>query len=95
MNIWREPQWTPKPEYPLTPQEDFEEADFPEEEPDDSSTIRCRNCAREIYEDAFQCPYCGEYVEWDTNPWSGRPAWWVVLAFLGIAALVAALILGI
>ena len=29
---------------------------------DDSDTVPCRACGRDIYEDAERCPHCGEYV---------------------------------
>ncbi|MCS7238343.1 MAG: hypothetical protein NZ899_08740 [Thermoguttaceae bacterium] len=62
---------------------------------EESQTITCRGCGREIYEDAFQCPYCGRYVEVETNPWSDRPFWWVLLALLGLLAAISALVLGL
>lgn len=74
---------------------DWDVDDPPEADSNESATVRCRKCDREVYEDAFQCPYCGEYVEWDTSPWSNRPLWWVALAFLGIVALILALVLGV
>jgi len=78
---------------------DFDQPDDPlddhqyPEEPDDeqSETVRCRGCGAEIYEDAVQCPACGDYVTADTRVWSGRPAWWIVLGLVGILAAVLAL----
>jgi len=64
-------------------------------EPETTPTISCRHCGREIYEDSFQCWYCGQYVEADTNPWSGKPVWWIFIAFAGIVALILALLLGL
>jgi hypothetical protein len=39
-----------------------------------------------------QCPTCGSYLTEDTNPWSGRSLWWIVLGLLGVGAAVAALV---
>lgn len=69
------------------PDDDFED-DF-----DDgpAETLPCSECGAEIYEDAVRCPACGAYVNHDTRPWTGRPAWWIVLGLLGLAATVLAL----
>lgn len=73
--------------------QDLEE--IPQDNGDDSPTVSCPQCRREIYEDSVQCCYCGHYLEADTSPWSGRPFWWVILALLGILAVMTALILGV
>ena len=48
----------------------------------------CPHCGAEIYEETEQCPACGDYVTFSTNVWSGRPAWWIVLALTGLVAAV-------
>lgn len=70
-------------------------SDYEAENPEGNDTITCRGCGRQIYEDAFQCPYCGQYVEADTSPWSDRPFWWIVLAILGLLAVISALLLNV
>jgi len=35
-----------------------------------------------------RCPYCGQDVVPATNPWLGRPLWWIVLGLLGTAAVI-------
>ncbi|GEM_PF-2881575 len=82
-----------KPVDPQTsPQEDEEleqfEWDTQGEEP---VSISCAQCGMELYEDAFQCPRCGAYVEVDTHPLSGRPLWWILLGLLGLIATIVAL----
>ena len=77
----------------------FEEADdeyddeFPEADFDDelTETVPCPNCGIDVYEDAVQCPACGTYVTHATDVLSGRPAWWILLGFLGVLATVLAL----
>ena len=64
-------------------EDDFEDDDLDEE---DSLTIVCRECGSEIYEDAVQCPVCGNYVVHDTSAWTGRPLWWLLLGLLGVVA---------
>jgi DNA-directed RNA polymerase subunit RPC12/RpoP len=75
--------------------------DWHEHDPDDNlddsddqaaDTIRCSQCGASIYEDSVRCPHCGWYVTPDTSPWSGRPVWWILLALVGIAALLVVLL---
>jgi hypothetical protein len=72
-----------------------EELETDDDGSDGTPTITCSRCGREIYEDSFQCCYCGQYVETDTNPWTGRPTWWLFLAFAGIISLILALLFGL
>jgi endogenous inhibitor of DNA gyrase (YacG/DUF329 family) len=45
---------------------------------DDTETINCPYCGREIYEDAPQCPHCGQYLSREDAP-TRRPPWWLLL----------------
>jgi endogenous inhibitor of DNA gyrase (YacG/DUF329 family) len=69
------------------PLEDWE---YPDEgssdEEDESALVPCPQCGADIYEDAVQCPVCGEYVTHGTRAWEGRPGWWIALGLLGIIA---------
>ncbi|MCA9026639.1 MAG: zinc-ribbon domain-containing protein [Planctomycetaceae bacterium] len=71
--------------------------DDEEEWPDDSCNedevdLRpCPSCGAEIYEDAEQCPYCGEYVVWSNSAFSGKPLWWIILGLIGMVAVITAL----
>lgn len=65
--------------------------EFPEDE--EAETLPCPHCRAEIYEDAEQCPHCGEYVTHSTSVWAGRPWWWIVLGLLGIVAVIFVLLL--
>jgi len=78
MSDWRDP--------------DFDDTDDSDTDDPAADTIRCSHCGASIYEDSVRCPYCGWYVTPETSPWSGRPVWWILLALLGIAALVVALV---
>lgn len=71
--------------------DDFEEPDDHWDDDDSTETIRCPHCAADVYEDAEQCPVCGEYIMPSTSVWADRPWWWIVLGIAGILAVIVAL----
>jgi hypothetical protein len=71
------------------PIEDHEYPD-PDENDDEDDLIPCPSCGRPIFDDAEQCPHCGDYVvAGSTSPLAGKPAWYVLLALMGILAVIA------
>jgi hypothetical protein len=74
------------------PLEDWEDPEPDPDESDESETLPCPACGEPVYEDAEQCPHCGTYVTHGTSLLSGRPTWFVVLAVLGVVALIVALL---
>jgi hypothetical protein len=64
-----------------------DEPDLPDD--DSEPTISCPYCHKTIYEDAPQCPHCGEYVlEEDTA--AGRKMWLTIIgAVLCLLAILA------
>ena len=74
------------------PLEDWEYPDPDDGEDEDAAEVtECPHCGEEIYEDAEQCPYCGAYVSaFGGSPLAGRPWWYILLALLGIIAVIAA-----
>lgn len=54
--------------------------------PDGAGTVRCQNCGTEVYEDASQCPTCGDYIL-PSKQESGFPKWMIWLAFLIVFAI--------
>ena len=90
--LWslRSPLWTPDAmfddEYDEVVDEDVGEAS------DEDETLPCPHCGANVYEDAPQCPQCGNYITFSTNPWNGRPWWWIVFGMVGIAAAICALL---
>ena len=73
------------------PGDELREDEFPDDDEfhdDLSETVACTQCGAEVYEDAVRCPNCGNYMTPDTNIWSGRPGWWIVLGLLGILAVI-------
>ena len=75
--------------------DDWEDPDESECDDDDSDTIACPQCGADVYEDAEQCPICGNYLIRDTNPLreSSRPLAWLLLGLAGMAAAIVALLL--
>ncbi len=72
--------------------DEFDEDEFPDENDDGlTETVPCPSCGADVYDEAEQCPYCGNHITSPTNPWGGRSAWWVALAVLGLVATVLAL----
>jgi hypothetical protein len=76
----------------------LEEWEFPEpdedEDEDVAETQPCPSCGAAIYEDAEQCPVCGDYVVESRRTLSGWPWWFVALGLLAIVAVILALIWG-
>ena len=60
------------------------EADDDDDDPDD--VLPCPHCGADVHEDSPRCPSCGDYIVHSTNPWRGKPTWWIVLGLAGIAA---------
>ncbi len=73
--------------------EDWEYPDPDEADDSESNTVPCSACGEEVFEDGVQCPHCGEYLSAPgSSAWRGRPVWFVVLAVLGIVAVIYALV---
>jgi hypothetical protein len=70
------------------PLEDWEYPDADDESAEGTPTQSCPMCGIDLDEDALQCPLCGQHLTRPSSAWSGRPAWWIVLGVLGIAAVV-------
>lgn len=66
--------------------DDWEE-DEPDEGDDDLANVACcAACGEKVYEDAEQCPHCGEYVVHSTSAFADRPLWFCLLGVLGVVA---------
>ena len=53
-----------------------------------SETVPCPRCGADVYEDAEQCPACGDYVSPLRRPALARFRWWWLALFLAAAAAV-------
>lgn len=65
--------------------EDWGEDDGP------TPTVSCKNCGHDMYEDVVACPICGHYAVERRPGISGQPIWYLLLAGLGIVAVIVAL----
>jgi hypothetical protein len=74
--------------------QDQEFSDDDQVDDDSAELITCPACGAGVYEESEQCPACGAYIVHDTSIWAGRSTWWIVLALLGIVAVVVTLTLG-
>ncbi|WP_169976931.1 zinc-ribbon domain-containing protein [Tautonia rosea] len=72
--------------------EDWDEDPDDWDDDDESAVLPCPSCGAEVYEDAEQCPHCGEFIVRRLRVWEGRPWWWVAMGLLGIGAMIWALI---
>jgi hypothetical protein len=62
-----------------------QESDLVDEDEDETPTVPCPRCGREVAEFAERCPYCGDWI----IPSAGggrRPLWIVVAAIMALAA---------
>ena len=48
---------------------------------DESETVPCPYCKRQIHEDAERCPYCEQYISAEDAP-PGRKPWWIIIGAL-------------
>ncbi len=66
--------------------------DFPDDSDEVSETVACGACGRDVYEEASQCPYCGEFLTASTSAWDDRPGWWSTIGLVGIVAVILVLL---
>lgn len=71
--------------------DDFD--DSPDDDSEVAEVILCPACGADVYEDAEQCPECGEWITFSTHPFAGRSLWYIAIGVLGIAVTIAALVL--
>ena len=75
--------------------EDSDYDSFENDELDDETdTVSCSHCGRDVYEDAIQCPHCENYLTSDSHIWANKSlptkllykgvAIVLILSFLGI-----------
>ncbi len=58
------------------PDEDPE--DWADSDSDESETIACPNCGRQVYEDAAYCPHCDhDFADLEANP-PRKPLWIII-----------------
>jgi len=56
--------------------DDWDDGD-PDED-DESATVPCPYCKRQVHEDAQRCPHCERYISEEDAPAARKP-WWIVV----------------
>jgi hypothetical protein len=73
---------------------DCDEDDEGDEWDDEESVVvACPSCGAEVYEEAEQCPACGEWITPSSHPFPGRSWWFIGLGLAGMAATIIVLVL--
>lgn len=54
--------------------------DFDDDEEDEVATQDCPYCQAEIFDDAVQCPHCGQYLSSEDAPAARQPTWVILTA---------------
>jgi len=63
-----------------TDEDDWDDGETDSDD-DDSATVACPYCERQIYDGSLQCPYCKNYIS-DADQPSGQKPWWIVVGVL-------------
>jgi hypothetical protein len=82
--------------------DDLSDPDASDMDPDDededysvnseTSTDTCPHCGAQVYEDAEQCPVCGQYITDENAPRTSHPRWVVWTAVVLLVPLIYALL---
>ncbi len=65
-----------------------QECDLIDEDEDETPTVPCPRCRREIPDFADQCPYCGDWVVQGAGAPTRRKPWFWLTVILVLAAFV-------
>lgn len=74
--------------------EDFGSDEFESEEfesndlESDDETVPCPYCGEPYFEDAPQCPQCGNYVSREDQPYTHKPFWYALIVLFVVLTLV-------
>jgi uncharacterized paraquat-inducible protein A len=58
-----------------------------------AEVVECPECGASVYEDAEQCPSCGQYIVHSTSVLTGRSFWTIALFLAGVVAMIAACVI--
>ena len=83
----RNAEWTDDADDEWSEVDEAESNDWQNADDEDSTTVVCPGCGRDMYEDAPQCPSCGTYPSREQHPDAPKPLWLIVGA--GLCLLVA------
>jgi hypothetical protein len=62
---------------------------------EEDDTIPCPYCGQEMHQDSPRCPHCENYLSKEDAPPEEKPAWLVIGAILGLAAVALWILLGL
>jgi hypothetical protein len=80
---------------PPEPERDEDDPDAPQArdvsgaDEDETPTVPCPHCRREIPDFADRCPYCGDWVVQSSGPPARRSVWFVVLVVIAVLLILA------
>lgn len=83
--------WSPDDSDPGDDWSDDEDGAEDDDDSDENAVVPCPKCGCDVYEDAEQCPLCGEWLLPDSSPFSGRSEWFAFVGIAGIVAVIAVL----
>lgn len=53
---------------------------------DDDETISCQYCGKPMWEESPRCPYCGNYISREDEPYRLKPFWIILTVILLLLA---------
>jgi zinc ribbon protein len=73
------------------PLEEWEDDEPYDDDLDDEGPelVDCPECGEPVFEDAQQCPYCGQYIVHSTSAFSSQQPWKTALFLAGVIAIIA------
>jgi DNA-directed RNA polymerase subunit RPC12/RpoP len=70
-----------------------QERDLTDDEEDETPTVPCPHCRREVPDFADRCPYCGEWIVQSSGAPAGRSAWFILIVLIAVLLILAIWIL--
>jgi hypothetical protein len=80
---------SPEPEWEDDDPDAPQERDLADEDADETPTVPCPRCRREIPDFADRCPYCGDWVVQASGAPLRRNLWFILLVVLAILLILA------
>jgi hypothetical protein len=96
-NRWRDQQsddWEEREDDDRYDEDDLD-SEYDDDAFDDDAPelVDCPECGEPVYEDAEQCPSCGQYITHSTSPLAGKPGWMIGLFVAGVLAVILSLMM--